>query len=68
MFYITKVINIKGIIEKGDLAERKFFMYLNDYKIWWGMNGHDLETIRVGEEDVNKILYAWSEVKVVETI
>jgi hypothetical protein len=61
-----KIINIKGIIEKGDLAERKFFLYLNDYKIWWGMNGHNLETIRVLETDVNKILYCWPEVKVVE--
>jgi len=61
-----KIINIKGIIEKGDLAERKFFMYLNDYKIWWGMNGHNLETIRVLETDVNKILEDWPEVKVVD--
>ncbi len=63
-----KIINIKGIIEKGCLAERKFFMYLNDNKIWWGMDGWNLKTIKVLETDVNKILEDWSEVKVVETI
>jgi hypothetical protein len=62
---MTKVINIKGIIEKGDMTERKFFLYLNDYKIWWGMNGYDLETIIVDAKDVNKILHTWSEIKVV---
>lgn len=61
-----KIINIKGIIEKGCLAERKFFHYMNDNKIWWGMDGWNLKTIKVLETDVNTILYTWPEVKVVE--
>jgi hypothetical protein len=63
-----KIINYKGIIEKGDMAERIFYKYLDDNEIWWGMNGWCLETIRVMKTDVNKILEDWPEVKVVETI
>ena len=59
-----RFLNIKGVMELGDIAERSFFNWLNANNIWWTQKGSNLEKIVVFEKDIEPIKKYWNEVNV----
>ena len=59
-----RFLNIKGVMELGDIAERSFFNWLNANNIWWTQKGSNLENIVVLEKDIESIKKYWNEVNV----
>jgi hypothetical protein len=59
-----RFLNIKGVIDLGEIAERSFFNWLRATDIWWTQKGSNLEIIVVLEKDIEVIKKYWSEVNV----
>jgi hypothetical protein len=58
------LLNIKNIIDNGELYERAFFNWLNVEKIQWFIAGTDLNYIGLfNEESVTTIKEYWHELK-----
>jgi len=60
----TRFLNIAGIMEISDKAERSFFNWLTSNGIWWTQRGSDLRNITVYEKDIQTIKNTWHEVNV----
>ena len=60
----TRFLNISGIIEISDEAERSFFNWLTCNGIWWTQRGSNLRNITVYEKDIQTIKNTWHEVNV----
>jgi len=59
-----RFLNIKGVMELGDMAERSFFNWLRTNDVWWTQKGSNLENIVVLEKDIDPIKKYWNEVNV----
>jgi hypothetical protein len=59
-----RFLNIKGVMDLGEIAERSFFNWLRATDIWWTQKGSNLEIIVVLEKDIEVIKKYWSEVNV----
>lgn len=59
-----RFLNIKGVMDLGDIAERSFFNWLRANDIWWTQKGSNLENIVVLEKDIEPIKKYWNEVNV----
>jgi hypothetical protein len=59
-----RFLNIKSVMELGDMAERSFFNWLRANDIWWTQKGSNLENIVVLEKDIEPIKKYWNEVNV----
>ena len=60
----TRFLNIAGVMEISDEAERSFFNWLTSNGIWWTQRGSDLRNITVYEKDIQTIKNSWHEVNV----
>jgi hypothetical protein len=59
-----RFLNIKGVMDLGEIAERSFFNWLRATDIWWTQKGSNLEIIVILEKDIEVIKKYWSEVNV----
>jgi len=57
-----RFLNIGGIMDISDKAERSFFNWLNTNEIWWSISGSNLRNIVVYEKDIQTIKNTWNEV------
>jgi hypothetical protein len=59
-------LNIKGVMDLGEIAERSFFCWLRATDTWWTQCGSNLEFIVVLKKDISVIKKYWSEVNVAQ--
>jgi hypothetical protein len=59
-----RFLNIKGVMDLGEIAERSFFNWLRATDIWWTQKGSNLEIIVILEKDIEVIKKYWSEVNI----